>query len=61
MWNVKNQNEISNNRGKWNHLKIIQKISQPHNLPGKHKIKKLHITATLGTAHILEKVLMQEN
>jgi hypothetical protein len=30
----------------------------PSNIPGKYKIKKLQKTATLGTAHILHKVLM---
>jgi hypothetical protein len=58
MWNVKNENETSNNRGKWNHLNITQKISQPHSLPGKHKFNKLQTTATMGTAHVLRKVLM---
>jgi len=28
------------------------------NKPGKHEVKKLQKTATLGTAHILRKVLM---
>ena len=28
------------------------------NIPGKHEIKELQKTATLGTAHILRKVLM---
>ena len=28
------------------------------NIPGKHEVKELHKTATLGTAHILRKVLM---
>jgi uncharacterized protein YneF (UPF0154 family) len=28
------------------------------NIPGKHEIKELQKTATLGTAHILQKVLM---
>jgi hypothetical protein len=27
------------------------------NIPGKHKIKELQKTATLGTAHVLQKVL----
>jgi len=29
-----------------------------NNVPGKHEIKELNKTATLGTAHILRKVLM---
>jgi hypothetical protein len=29
-WNAK-ANVTSNNRGKWNHLKIMQKISEQHN------------------------------
>jgi len=28
------------------------------NIPGKHEFKELQITAILGTAHILRKVLM---
>jgi len=28
------------------------------NIPGKHEVKELQKTATLGTAHILQKVLM---
>jgi len=28
------------------------------NKPGKHEIKELHITATLGTAQVVRKVLM---
>ena len=27
------------------------------NIPGKHEVKELHKTATLGTAHILRKYL----
>jgi hypothetical protein len=30
MWNVKNKSDTSNNRGSWNHLKIIQKIPEQH-------------------------------
>ena len=29
MWNVK-ESDISNNRGNWNHLKIIQKIPEQY-------------------------------
>jgi len=29
-----------------------------NNIPGKHEVKELQKTATLGTAHILRKVLM---
>jgi hypothetical protein len=28
------------------------------NIPGNHKVKELHKTVMLGTAHILQKVLM---
>ena len=28
------------------------------NIPGKYEVNELHRTATLGTAHILRKVLM---
>jgi uncharacterized protein YycO len=30
----------------------------PSNIPGKHEIKELQKTTTLGTAHIVRKVLM---
>ena len=30
------------------------------NIPGKHEVKELQKTAILGTAHILQKVLMQK-
>ena len=30
------------------------------NIPGKHEVKELQKTATLGTAHILRKVLMKK-
>ena len=38
-------------------------ISEPFrkyvsNIPGKHEVKELQKTAILGTAHILQKVLM---
>jgi len=29
-----------------------------HNIPGKHEVMELQKTAILGTAHILQKVLM---
>jgi hypothetical protein len=48
----KNKNDTYNNRGKWNHLKIINKI------PGKQEIKEVKKTVKLGTAHILRKGIM---
>ena len=42
----------NNNNNEWNHLKIIQKISEQYTW-------KAQKTATLGSAHILRKVLMQ--
>lgn len=39
-------------RGKWNHLKIIQKLSK--NIPGMH-VKELRKTAILATAHLVRK------
>ena len=36
-------------------LIIIINVS---NIPGKHEVKELQNTATLGTTHILRKVLM---
>ena len=37
---------------------IIIIIINMSNIPGKHEVKELQKTATLGTAHILRKVLM---
>jgi hypothetical protein len=31
LWKCKNKSDTSNNRGDWNHLKIIQKIPERHN------------------------------
>ena len=56
MWNVKIKDDTSNNRGNWNHFKIIEKI--PEQQPGKYEITELQKTAILGTAHILRQVLM---
>ena len=33
-------------------------IEYVSNIPGKHEVKELQKTAILGTAHILQKVLM---
>jgi len=50
------KSDTSNNRGNWNHLKIIQTVPQQHT--GKARIKELQKTATVVTPHILRKVLM---
>ena len=54
MWNVKVLPVIRGVTG------TISKSLRPYisNIPGKHEIKKLQKTATLGTAHILQKVIM---
>jgi len=49
------KSDTSNNRGNWNHLKIIQTVPQQHT--EKARIKELQKTATVDTAHILRKVL----
>ena len=48
MWNTKSD-YINNKRGNWNHLKIIEEISEQ--IRGKHEIMKLQKTAILGSAH----------
>jgi len=53
MWNVI---DTSNNRGDWDYLKSFRKYVS--NIPGNHEVKELQKTAILGTAHILQKVLM---
>ena len=30
MWNVKRKSDTKNNKGNWNHFKIIQKIPEQH-------------------------------
>jgi hypothetical protein len=49
MWNARHKRYANNNREKWNHLKIIEKI------PGQHNGKALNQASTkatkLGTAH----------
>jgi len=44
------KSDISNNRGNWNHFKIIQTVPQQHT--EKARIKELQKTATVDTAHI---------
>jgi len=50
----KNKGDASNNRSDWDYFKDVS------NILGKHEVKELQKTATLGTAHILRKVLMQK-
>jgi hypothetical protein len=52
----KNKGDASNNRGNWNHFKILQKILEQRTR--KEEVKELQKTAILGTAHILRKLLM---
>ena len=55
MWNVKSKVvPVTGTTG------TISKSFEQYmsNIPGKHDIKELQVTATLGTAHILRKVLM---
>ena len=51
----KNKSDANNNRGNWNHLKIIHKIPQQHTR--KIQNQEVQKTATLGTAQLLPKVL----
>jgi len=30
MWNVKNKDDTSNNRGEWDYFRVIQKICEQH-------------------------------
>jgi hypothetical protein len=45
----KQRSDTNNKRGNWNHLKIIQKIPQPHTRKAQNK--QLQKTARLDTAH----------
>jgi hypothetical protein len=56
MWNVKTKVTASNNRGNWNHFKILQKILEQRT--GKAQYQGTTKTAVLGTAYTLRKVLM---
>jgi hypothetical protein len=53
------QNYTSSKRNNWNHLRIIQNVPEVHT--GKAQNRELQETATLGTAHILRKVLMHKH
>ena len=52
----KNKGDTSNNRATGTISKSFRKYMS--NIPGKHEVKEHQKTATLGTAHILRKVLM---
>jgi hypothetical protein len=49
-----NISNVHDNRGCWNHIRIIQKIPEQHT--GKHDVEELQEAAILGTAHVLQKV-----
>jgi len=49
----KKRTDTSSKRGKWNHVKVTRKIPE-------QTIKELQKTAILGTALLLQKVLMQK-
>jgi hypothetical protein len=50
----KDKIDTSNDRGNWNHLRIIEKIPETWKV-----LRTLQKTAILGTAHLLRRVLMQ--
>jgi hypothetical protein len=56
MWNIKTGIKTSNNRGNWNHLRIIQKTFEQ--LTWASRLKELQKTDILGTAHVPGEVLM---
>jgi hypothetical protein len=49
-----NKSDTSNNRGNWNHFKIIQKVPEQRTGKARYDIKELNKTATLDTAHIVQ-------
>jgi len=53
---LKNKSDTSNNSGNWNHLTVIQTVTEQRT--GEHEIKELQQTAIFGAAHKLGKVLM---
>jgi len=54
MWNVKTRVITSSKRCKWNHIKIIQKVSEKQAGKAENQIN----TALTGTVHILWVVIM---
>ena len=55
----KNESDNSNNRGTGTMSKSFTKYLR--NMHGKQKIKELQRSAILGTAHKIQKVLMEKN
>jgi hypothetical protein len=58
MWKIKHKSYTNNNRAKRNHLNTIQKRHEKHR--GRTRNQVIQKTATLGTASILRKVLMEK-
>ena len=56
MWNVETKAIPVIRGATWTISESFRKYVS--NIPGKHEVKELQKTATLGTAHILRKVLM---
>jgi hypothetical protein len=53
---IESKSVTSNNRGDWNHFKITLTVPQQHTK--KAQTTETTKAATLGTAHILRRVLM---
>ena len=51
----KNKSDANNNRGNWNHVKTIHKITEQHT--SKTQNQEVQKTALLGTGQILPKTL----
>jgi hypothetical protein len=56
MWNVKYKSDASNDRGNWNHRKIIQKILEQHT--GKAWSQGTTGNCDIGTVHLLREMLL---
>jgi hypothetical protein len=56
MWKCESKSDTGNNKA----TGTISKVHRQYliNIPGKHEIKELQKTVILGTAHILQEVLI---
>jgi hypothetical protein len=55
IWNARHLRYANNNRGKWNHFKIIEKIPGQHN--GKARNEASTKATKLDTEHLFREVL----
>jgi hypothetical protein len=54
----KNKSDTRNNKGNWNHLRVIQKMPEQRTGKARHQGTAQKKTAIPGTGYIIRKVLM---